>query len=258
MLKVPDLLEPLPVGEKMDQLSILNELIEQRREEVELLKQELTNLSARITSERSQWSQQRADQEHELTLKLQHLEDKYAQKLREAEEATFQAEQSLRVQKEMEREAERQLITITQKERVLTDLSKERLEIEFLRRQVEERSTEVESRWSVSQDMLNKGQDAYSRSEKMIQDVEARNLRMNDLEYETRQREERVLLKEKQVELATQELDRKLEEFKTMSVAISARNSTIGNGDPKPPVTPEPSPEPSPTIPIPTEEPAHE
>ena len=142
----------------------------------------------------------------------------------------------------MEQEAERRLIAITQKEQALTDLSKERLEIEVLRRQIEERSTEVESRWSVSQDMLNKGQDAYSRAEKMIQDVETRNLRMNDLEYETRQREERVLLKEKQVELATQELDRKLEEFKTMSATISARNSTIGNGDPKPPPTPEPTP----------------
>ena len=180
---VPELLDPPPIGEKMDQLSILNELIEQRREEVELLKQELTNLTARVTSERSQWSQQRADQEHELMLKLQHLEDKYAQKLREAEEATLQAEQSLRVQKEMEQEAERRLIAITQKEQALTDLSKERLEIEVLRRQIEERSTEVESRWSVSQDMLNKGQDAYSRAEKMIQDVEARNLKMNDLDY---------------------------------------------------------------------------
>ena len=245
MPKVPELLDPPPIWEKMDQLSILNELIEQRREEVELLKQELTNLSARITSERSQWSQQRADQEHELMLKLQHLEDKYAQKLREAEESNLQAEQSLRVQKEMEQEAERQLIAITQKEQALTDLSKERLEIEVLRRQVEVRSNDVESRWSVSQDMLNKGQDAYSRTEKMIQDVEARNLRMNDLDYELRQREERVLLKEKQIELATQELDGKLAEYATLQ-------------EPKPPTTPEPSPEPSPTVPNPTEEPAHE
>ena len=228
--KPQELLDAPSLGlDEVEQLALIQEVLHKRQEELREVQHHLMNTQATMTSERVQWRQQRVDVEKEFSLKMQRIEEQWALKIQEAERQMREQQQSLQIQKDMEHEAELRIEDIARQQQALTDLSKERLEIELLRRQVTQRSDEVESRWSACQEALTKGNDALSRTQKIQEEVELRNLRLNELDVALLRREEAAILREKQAKLATEELDRKL--VQSMHVQTNGTEQPI---EPKP------------------------
>ena len=217
----------------MDQIALNQEVLAKRQEELEDVQHQLMLIQAKVTSERAQWSQQKMDEQKEIALKAARLEEQWGLKIQEAERQMRQQQQSLQIQKDLEHEVELRIEEIARQQQALADLSKERLEIELLRRQVEQRSDEVEGRWSACQDALNKGNDNLSRAQKIQEEVELRNLRLNELDVALLRREEAAVMREKQAQLASEELDRKIAEYNSLKAQQE---------EPKPPPSPEPQP----------------
>ena len=105
-MPTPELLA-IPTGAPdFDQVVLLNEVIQKLQAEAHEAKLQLESARMRMTSERSQWSQQKADEEVAIRVRMQELEDVYARRMQQLEEDIRQAELSLAQQRTLEASAE--------------------------------------------------------------------------------------------------------------------------------------------------------
>jgi len=194
----------------LDEISEINEIIFHREGVLNDLRMTLANVQARISSERSQWSQHQSDEERKIVLKSQESDDLWYHRLQEVETLKEQVTQSLRSQRQLEKEAEHHAAEIILKEGQLANLNQERLEIETLRRQVDIKHDQVETQRSANLAALTRGQDALADAEKLRDDVQQRILVLNALEGQLTVQKRDQDMREKQLIIAGQELDKRL------------------------------------------------
>ena len=210
-MPTPELLA-IPTGAPdFDQVVLLNEVIQKRQAEAHEAKLQLESARMRMTSERSQWSQQKADEEVAIRVRMQELEDVYARRMQQLEEDIRQAELSLAQQRTLEASAEQLVIEAKRRVDELDVLAKERVEVQQLKQQVEQRGVGLEERWADAQAMQSKGQDALKSAERMLAEVQQRTLALNERETSVKAREDAALLREHQAEIVEQELNKRLE-----------------------------------------------
>lgn len=202
--------EPTATPMGFDHVALLNEVVQKRQQEANDLKMQLENLRARITSERVQWSGQKADEELAIRVRLQELEDAYAAKTHQVDEDIRQASIALQNQRALEVAAEQTVIEIQRRVAELDVLAQERVEIQTLKHQVEQRAQGLEERWAEANAMQSKSQDALKLSQRLSDETQQRILAMNEREASVKAREDAVLLREHQVDIVEQELDKRL------------------------------------------------
>ena len=197
----------------LDEVALLHEVIQKRKEDVAQLQRQLESLQARITTDRVQWSGQKADEEVALRLRRQELEETYHLKTQQVDEDIRQASIALVNQRALETAAEQKVIEANQRLDDLAVLAQERVEVQLLKKQVETRSVGLEERWADAQAMQMKGQDALVVSQRQLDEVQRRTLALNEREASVKAREDAVILRDHQAELVERELDRRLEEL---------------------------------------------
>ena len=90
----------------MEEVSLLSEVIQTKRQELSQLKHDLETVRAKLTSERVQWSQQKDSEEAEWRNRRQELEESYQTKIAQVDEDVRQASLSLENQRSLERASE--------------------------------------------------------------------------------------------------------------------------------------------------------
>lgn len=223
-------LAPVESSPGLDHVSLLNEVIRARKEEASQLKSLLETTRARITSERSQWSQQKNDEEDRLRNQAAEMEQSYQQRLVQIDEDVRQSGIALQNQRALESAAEQRVIEANERLAELDVLADERVEIQLLKKQIELRAQGLEEREANASGLFAKGQDALSRADQLEAACQARTLRLNDREAELQQRDDAVLLREHQVEKVEQELDRRLVEWQRVQEDAHAGDLGISTG----------------------------
>ena len=193
-----------------DHVTLLNEVIQKRQQEATDLKMQLENLRARITSERVQWSGQKADEELAIRVRVQELEEAYAVKTRQVDEDIRLASIALANQRVLEIAAEQKVIEAQQRLTELDVLAQERVEVQLLKKQVKDGARGLEERWAETQAMQSKGQDSLKLAQRMSDETQQRTLVLNEREAAVKAREDAVLLREHQMEKVEAVLNQRL------------------------------------------------
>lgn len=221
----------------MEDVSLLNEVLLMKRQEVASAKSDLETLRAKLTSERVQWSQQKDEAEAQWRQRREELEDHYRTKMLQLDADIRHADVALANQRSLESAAEQMVVEAKARLDELDVLAKERLEVELLRKQAEDRVAEVDTKWSEGQVALSQAQDALKQSTRLAEDTQQRTLAMNQREADLKAREDAVALREKQVDTVNQELNRRLTAYaqEGVDVGVVGRGdqggAAVGNGD---------------------------
>lgn len=201
-----------PTG-KEENLALITEVLSKRQEEADDLRIRIANLRHTLASERTQWEEQRRQEELGLRNKQLEMDRAHAERMADAE-ALHRARQEAYQQADREREAVVQdRRTLQQERQLMGDLSKERVEVERLRQQVVGQQQGISTQWQEAQANVNTANLRLDEATQKLAEVERRTVDLSQWQDRLNVQQEEIDVRSKHLNIVQETIGKLVEKL---------------------------------------------
>lgn len=216
-----------PPEKKMQDLSNVNELLSIRKEEYLKIQHDLVLIQAKIQSEKAVWERERKRQQTEIEIESGTKNDAYNESMKTVSKLHRVAQEAVDKANVYEHEWKERTLQLNEREQLLGNLSKERIEISRLRHEAELKIADASERLSHALTVQNDASDVMSKASKALVECEARNKIMNDEWNKLNKWQEDLVLHQRNYDLLKVEVDKQLEELTKKEVTSVEEESHV-------------------------------